>query len=97
MGRWEVATEIRRKETGLSADEVSGDTQRGSERLALRSQETFHVSKTSESLGEGKTLWEASALQSCSVCHIFLFPRLCPACMEARKARFSSGSFLFII
>lgn len=69
---------------------VSGDAQRGSERLALCSQDTFHISKTSESLGEGKRVWEATVLQSCSVCRIFLFSGLCPACMEVRKAKIFS-------
>lgn len=55
MGRQEVAAKIRRKKL-ISATVVSGDTQRGSERLALCSQDTFHISKTSESLGEGKSL-----------------------------------------
>lgn len=98
MGRQEAAAEIRRKKL-VSATGVSGDTQRGSERLALCSQDTFHISKTSELLGEGKRVWEASALQSCFVCCICLFSGLCPACMEVRKAKifFWRLSFHYLI
>lgn len=96
MGRQEAAAEIRRKKL-VSATGVSGDTQRGSERLALCSQDTFHISKTSELLGEGKRVWEAVPFNP------VLFAAFVSSLDSAQhtwrlgRPRFSSGGFLFII
>lgn len=88
---------MRRKGTGLSAAEATGGTQRVSERLLPYGWDTFHIHETPELLGDWKKAWEAEALQACPLPHIFPFPRFCPACAEAKKARFYFSSLLFII
>lgn len=96
MGRQEVAAEIKRKKL-VSETGVSGDTQRGSERLALCSQDAFHIPKTSESLAEGKRFWELVPFSPVPFAAFFSSLDSAQHAWRLGRPRFYSGSFLFII